>query len=265
MLTNLAFATIVAGLTALGLWLQHRRLVENLNTQARELRHELDARSRLHAILFHDLNNPLTALLNTTAMAGRGRMDQAQLLGRVDAMAKRMNTIIRAARSMEAGQEAARFSVTVGALYGQVAEVFSSRMDGKEQRFLLVEGSDLAVRASVPVLCHSVLGNIVNNAIKFSPRGSNIEMAARIEGDRVRIEVRDQGAGFSSEILRHGRWGEELRSQRGTEGEEGSGYGLRIAALCLERMEGELEVRNRQSGGGAVAVLLPEGTSTSQE
>jgi signal transduction histidine kinase len=256
-LTNLVFATIVASLTALVVWLQHRRLVENLNSQAHDLRHELDERARLHAILFHDLSNPLTALLNTSAPAVRRTADPAVLLERVDGMAKRMYSIIRSARVMEAGQLASRTLVIVGTLYDQLNEVFSSRLAAKEQGFLLTEGAALAVRAAVPVLCHSVLGNIVSNAIKFSPRGSVIEMAAWSEGDRVRIEVRDQGRGFSREVLRHGARGEEIPSLQGTEGEGGSGYGLRIAALCLDRMEGALEVRNRDSGGGTVSLLLP--------
>jgi K+-sensing histidine kinase KdpD len=110
---------------------------------------------------------------------------------------------------------------------------------------------------SIPILCHSVLGNIVSNAIKFSMRGSVIEMAARAEGDQVRIKVRDQGSGFSREVLRDAAGGEVVRSVQSTEGEAGSGYGLRIAALCLARMDGSLEVRNRDSCGGTVSLLLP--------
>jgi signal transduction histidine kinase len=256
-LMNLVFATIAAGLAALGVWLQHRRLVTILNAKAHDLRNELDARSRLNAILFHDIANPLQAIVNTLALARRKPSDPAVMLERIDKMAQHMTSIISSARGMEADQLAARSAVVVGSLYERLNEVFSSRLASKEQGFMLTEGADLAVRASVPILCHSVLGNIVSNAIKFSPRGSVIEMAARTEGDQVRIEVRDRGSGFSREVLRDAAGGEVIRSVQGTEGETGSGYGLQIAALCLVRMNGSLEVRNRDVGGGTVSLLLP--------
>jgi signal transduction histidine kinase len=256
-LMNLVFATIVAGLAALGVWLQHRRLVTILNAQAHDLRNELDARSRLNAILFHDIANPLQAIVNTVALARRKASDPAVMLERIDHMAKHMTSIISSARGMEAGQLAACSAVVVGSLYEQLNEVFSSRLASKEQGFVLTEGADLAVCASVPILCQSVLGNILSNAIKFSPRGSVIEMAARAEGDQVRIEMQDQGSGFSRDVLRDAAVGEVVPSVEGTEGEDGSGYGMRIAALCLARMDGSLEVRNRDSGGGTVSLILP--------
>jgi len=180
-----------------------------------------------------------------------------ELLKRVEGMANRMHGIIKAARSMESGQEAVRTIESVEGLHKQLCEIFAPRLEAKEQRLVLTEGGNLTVRTSVPVLSHSVLGNIVNNAIKFSPRGATIDLVARADDDQVRIEVLDRGGGFSPEALRHGARGEEPCSRPGTEGEAGSGYGMRIASLCLERMDGALEVRNRRSGGGAVAVLLP--------
>ena len=151
-----------------------------------------------------------------------------------------------------------RSSVTVAVLHEQLGEVFSPRFASKEQRFLLEGGAELAVNAIVSLLQHSVLGNIVSNAIKFSPRGSTITLSARREDGRVRIQVADQGAGFPPQVLHHGSRGEEQSSLRGTDGEQGLGYGLRIAALCLERMDGVLEAGNREAGGAVVSALLPE-------
>lgn len=74
----------------------------------------------------------------------------------------------------------------------------------------------------------------------------------------MRIQVEDQGTGFPSQVLHHGSRGEELSSLRGTDGEQGLGYGLRIAALCPERMDGVPEAGNREAGGAVISALLPE-------
>ena len=73
----------------------------------------------------------------------------------------------------------------------------------------------------------------------------------------MRIAINDRGPGLPQEVLACGPEGKDYPSTPGAEGETGSGYGLRIAALCAERLGGLLEVRNRAGGGAAVSIVLP--------
>lgn len=256
-LTNLCCTTILTGLAAFGVWVQHLRFAEAFRLQAGSLRRELDARLRLNAIVFHDIRNPLCALMAATALAKRKPRPERADLEIVDQMAERIGSVIESAREMGTDFEVELSGVAVRMLREDLEEVFAPRLAAKGQTLALLGGADLAVKTQRQVLCHSVLGNILGNAIKFAPRGSTIGLAASAEGGSVRIEVRDQGRGFPATVLSHGARGASCGSKPGTEGEVGSAYGLRIAALCLRRLGGTLEVRNCEGGGASVAVVLP--------
>ena len=63
--------------------------------------------------------------------------------------------------------------------------------------------------------------------------------------------------GFSKVLPENIIKGDRYSSLPGTEEEKGQGYGLRIAAMYLQRLQGMLEIRNRKEGGAAVSILIP--------
>ncbi len=257
LLANTALVAVVSGLSALGVWMQHRRLDRALRMEADSLRRELDARMRLNAIIFHDIRNPLAALIGAADMAGRGGGVRPAQMDVVLEMGRRIAAIIDSAREIGAEFAITRMPVAVSDLHSELAAVFGSRLDRKEQTFEVAEGAGVAVLTHPEILCHSVLGNLLANAAKFSPRGATIALRAVKEGAWVRLEIRDDGAGFPPAILERAARGEPYRSSPGTESERGSGFGLRIVALCLRRLGGWLELRNHPEGGAAVAAVLP--------
>jgi len=258
-LTNLCGVTVLAGLGTFGVWWQHRRFAEAYRLQAASLQRELDARLRLNAILFHDIRNPLAALTSTIELAHEGPGMGAADVELIDAMVNRIWAVIDSAREIGRDFRVTLSDVPVGRLWADLEEVFASRLEAKGLKLVRSEGGGLVVSTHHDILFSSVLGNVMNNAIKFSPRGSAIELAAAKEGEYVRMEVRDSGEGFSTELLGAGSRGGPYESSVGTEGEMGHTYGLRIASVCLRRLGGQLQIRNRPGGGASVAVLLPRG------
>ncbi|MBA4388861.1 MAG: hypothetical protein C0404_12835 [Verrucomicrobia bacterium] len=256
-LTNLCLATVCAGVAAFGAWMRNRRLLEKLSVQGEDLRRELDTRLRLNAIIFHDIRTPLTGLLGAVDMASAKDQPEPEDLDAIRQMSERIEAIVKSTRDMEASAEISWSNVSVRALWEQLDGVFSSRLAAKEQQLVLTGGEDLEVRTNASILCNSVLGNLVNNAIKFSPRGSKIEMSAGVEIDSIRVEIRDHGNGFPDDVLTQGPKGQRYKSHAGTDGETGSAYGLRITALCAHRLRGLLQVRNYPGRGASVAVVLP--------
>jgi signal transduction histidine kinase len=256
-LSNFGFVTVCSALAALAVWSRYRRLVEVLHLQADDLRRELDERLRLNALLHHDLRNPLTALTGALRLARMRPAEAEENFAIMEQMADRMIAIVASARELEAGPVVAWSRVAAGALRDQMQSLFAARLAEKGQTLSLAAGGDLAVRTRAEVLGNSVLANLVGNAIKFSPRGATIEMAAQLEGGQVRIEVRDRGSGFPDEVLTLGACGRRYASRAGTAGETGSACGLRIAALCVQRLRGRLEIRNLPGGGASAAVVLP--------
>lgn len=256
-LMNLCGVTVMAGLGTFGVWLQHRRFAESHRMQAASLRRELDARLRMNAILFHDIRNPLAALMGAAEMVKANPGGDPAGVGMIEQMADRIWDVIDSAREIGSDFEVELSAVPVERLWAEQEDVFASRLEAKGQKLARAGGDGLMVWTHRDIVCNSVLSNIVSNAIKFSPRGSTIELGASEEGEHVRLEVRDRGAGFSADVLAEGSRGGRYDSHAGTEGETGHAYGLRIAALCLSRLGGRLEVRNQPGGGASVGVLLP--------
>ena len=257
-ITNLMAVTVCSSLLAVGVWIQYRRFIATLRRQASDLRNQLDANQRLNAVISHDISNPLSALLATVELARiEGRIGPEEL-ATVERMAGRIANIVDSVRQINAdtGHQMQRAEVRVQALANELAEIFSHRLAEKQQSLVLHEGGTLHVATDAKVLCCSVLGNLLSNAIKFSPRGATITMTARVEADRVRLELHNPGGGFPPEVLRQVAEGHSPGSRPGTESETGAGYGLRIARFYLQRMGGLLDAAN-EPGGAVVSVLLP--------
>lgn len=258
MLFNVVLATLFSGVTSLGIWIHHRRLMRELRQQAEELRVELETNNRLHAVIFHDIANPLSALVGTLDLAraaGKISGDDVSLL---DRMAGRIAAIIDTARAINAVSLGGvpTEEVTAERMESELCEVFSGRLAAKNQVLSLTAGSGLVVRTVPGILLNSVLGNLLSNAIKFSPPGSRLEIRVAGERERLRIEIRDRGEGFPPEFFNRGV--KRVRSSRpGTQGEMGSGHGLNIVALYVAKLGGTLEIMNREDGGAATSVLLP--------
>jgi len=258
MLFDVVLATALSGATSLGIWMHHRRLMRELRQQAEELRVELETNHRLTAVISHDIANPLAALMGTLELArldGGTGGDDVRLMER---MAGRIAAIIDTVRVINSDRlgEVPTEVVTADRMEIELREVFSGRLAAKNQTLSLTAGSGLGVRTIPGILLNSVLGNLLSNAIKFSPPGSRIELRAAREGERLRIEICDRGAGFPPEFLQRGV--QRMRSSLpGTQGEKGCGHGLNIVALHVSKLGGTLEIMNAENGGAAASVVLP--------
>lgn len=95
------------------------------------------------------------------------------------------------------------------------------------------------------------LGNLISNAVEFAAHQVSIDL---YWNDKlVRAEIRDDGPGFSEEIL--GRLGEPYMTTR--RGKGGMGLGVFIADMMIKRSGGELTFGNRKTGGAIVEILWP--------
>jgi signal transduction histidine kinase len=247
LLSNLCVLAFFSGVSALRVWLQHSRLTRMFDRQARQLRRELDTRLRIQALVAHDIRNPLTVLLNAVALNDPEMTQQ---------MAERIAGIVNSADHLARDAEVTLRTVRVSEIWDHLREVFAPKLQGKAQKLETRGDPELTLTTDLAMLCNSVLGNFLSNASKFSPRESILVLRADSLGDHVRLSVEDCGPGFPPEVLEEGPAARGNGSRDGTEGEKGSGHGLRIAALCANRLSGWLEARNHE-GGGAVAVILP--------
>ena len=202
----------------------------------------------------HQLRTPLAALRlrleNLRDGDGDGRRDIDAALVEVERLSGIIDGLLVLARAEST--EPPLDEIAVG-------EVVADRVAAHEalaDRQGVTLGSDAEpVRAmAVPGAVDQMLDNLIDNAVKASPRGSTVTVrAARADG-RVEVHVIDQGPGLSDEERRHA-FDRFWRS--GATGRGGSGLGLAIVDRLATASGGTAELRPGDGGGTDAVITLP--------
>jgi signal transduction histidine kinase len=104
---------------------------------------------------------------------------------------------------------------------------------------------------------NEVTGNLLSNAFKFTGAGGTIELTAEPAGDRVRLEVRDTGAGIPAEQLPKVFQKFYQADNQGAASAKGTGLGLAIAKEIVEAHRGEIRIESEVGVGSKFWLLLP--------
>jgi two-component system, NtrC family, sensor histidine kinase GlrK len=114
-------------------------------------------------------------------------------------------------------------------------------------------GAPPYIVADPDIVRTDILGNLIGNALKFTPAGGVIRLAFRPDGDQIQIEVADTGPGIPQDQLVH----IFDKYYQGRSNGGGSGLGLAIAKAGVEAHGGRIEVRSPPGQGARFCVTLP--------
>jgi two-component system sensor histidine kinase KdpD len=222
--------------------------------------------ARLQAALLdsisHDLRTPLASITGalSTLTDPDTVLEGAQfreLLGTAREQAEQMNRRVGSLLDMtrlEAGALRLRPApVDVDELIGTVLSQFA---DALERRDVTV-----AVRPGLPsvpmdfALLVRAIANVLDNALKYSPAGSPIEIRAEITGGDLRLEVSDRGPGIPSSDV--ARVFDKFYRVRRSDETSGLGLGLAISAGIVQLHGGSIWAENRPGGGTTVILTVP--------
>ena len=157
---------------------------------------------------------------------------------------------------IEAGRlQLAIESVPVRASVVDVVDSMRPLADKKSQSLVQNAVPDLSVRAD-STRFKQVLMNLIGNAIKFTPEGGKIELAAQQLGDIVRVEVRDTGPGIPPEEQQR-IFEAFYRLGRSEKVTEGTGLGLAITRRLVELHGGQLGIESQPGSGSCFYFTLP--------
>lgn len=137
--------------------------------------------------------------------------------------------------------------VSLSAAVAESLLLLQTKLAAKEIT-LVPEVPTVHVQAESCSLVNSGLNNLLTNAIKFSPRGSSVELFARTEGEQVCLTVRDHGIGMTAEVLSHLFDLGTSHSRPGPDGETGTGFGMPLGQWFVTQFGGRLEVTSRDQG-----------------
>ena len=244
-----------------------RRLVEDFNTMARDLkrqRAELERTNRLEAWaemarqVAHEIKNPLTPIQLNAEHLRRVHADRGQPLGPI--LAECVETILTQVKllrqiasefsSFASSPTARPSSVDVPELLHEVVDPYRVGLADRIRFDLDVPDRLPPVHVDRSLISRS-LTNIVENALHAMPGDGTLSVMARAENQHVRIRVADTGAGMDAEAL--ARAFEPYFSTKAS----GTGLGLPIAKRNVELMGGTISVTSERDRGTTVELTLP--------
>jgi two-component system sensor histidine kinase KdpD len=239
--------------------LERVRLADDARQAALRAKSE-ELRSGLLSAVSHDLRTPLAGITGAATTLrddpGIEAAARRELLDTICDEAERLERLVSNLLEMTRLESGAvspkREWVPLVEVVGVTFARLERRLAGKPVQVDIPD--DLPLLSVDPILIELLLLNLLENAAKYTPAGSGIEVRAAREGDAISVEVADRGPGIP-------RGSEERifdRFQRGAHtGIAGVGLGLPIARAIAHAHGGRLVASNRAGGGALFRLTLP--------
>ena len=218
-------------------------------------------RAALLTSISHDLRTPLASILGAASSLRSfadkyDREQREELLATLQDEAERLNRFVGNLLDMtrlESGAIELKLDlVDITEIVGAALERAGSVL--ARHRVEVEIAADLPMVPLDAILFEQVLFNLFDNAAKYAPAGSRIDVRARRDGDVVAIEVVDEGPGIPSADLDR-VFNKFYRVQAQDRQRAGTGLGLAICRGFVEAQGGQIEARNRGDRSGAILTV----------
>ncbi len=247
--------------------LLHRQAVERANEQLREVD---KAKSDFFANLSHDLKTPLNLVIGPIQAVSQraSNLDERSVrylemalrsARRLDAM---INDLLELARIESGAIKLNRTRVDLGALLGNFVEATGPYAATLGQRVEFIPPAQECLAEVDPDKLERVVGNLISNALKFSPPGAVVRVRLTQTARSVQIDVQDEGPGIPAEehqriFQRFARGSDASRGQT-----RGAGVGLAVVREFAELHQGTVTLESAPGKGSTFTVVLPRSASS---
>ena len=240
------------------IYLGHRAREAN-----RALRQADAEKDHFIATLSHELRNPLSPIVNATHILARSpKLDPAlrapadMLLRQARHMSRLLDDLLDLSRITRQRLELRKEPVNLRAVIAHAVEIARPAHRRTGHEFVVRFPDEVPRVVADPTRLTQILGNLLTNAVKYTPDGTVVTLDVLREAAYVVIAVRDEGPGIPSDLLPGLFKAFAVRSGAGGE-REGLGIGLWLANRLAELHGGSLEVRSRRGEGAEFVLRLP--------
>jgi signal transduction histidine kinase len=208
----------------------------------------------------HDLRTPLTRLRGMAEMAlqqgddGHLREALADCVEESERVLNMLRTLMDVTEAEAGMMRLQRESVDLRQLLREVVEMYE----------YVAEEKAITVTAELPTPCDAwvdatrvrqVFGNLLDNALKYTPKGGSVRISAALEGTEAVVSFRDTGIGIPA--AEHDKiWTRLYRGDK-SRSERGLGLGLSLVKAFVEAHEGKVSVSSNGTDGSEFVVRLP--------
>lgn len=211
---------------------------------------ELD---NLLKVVIHDISNPASVATMSLEQFESGNLDEIKKLKQISRIKNSLNSInfmlseVRTLKSMRDGKlDLINIPLNVETIILSVLNVINVKAESKDikinyknnSKHNIILGNEVAIS-------NMIISNFLTNAIKFSTKGSVIDITLNELDQYLELSIEDYGIGIPKNILNK-LWDSNAQTSRnGTSGESGTGYGMPIAKAFLDKMEASVVVETK--------------------
>jgi signal transduction histidine kinase len=233
-----------------------------------ELKRSNELKKAFIQVASHELRTPLTILLGTVHLARMAEKDGSQLLDRVEQAGERLARLVDQILTMlVAGNFEAKLNrkeTDMSALLNHAAEDVRPFVALRKQELSVDLASDLGMAEVEADRIRDMLNHLLLNAVKFTPDGGAIALAAKSLGDEIEITVKDNGAGIDPasmpQLFKPFFTGFDVRhhsSGQFEHGRKGIGLGLSVVKAFVDMHGGKISAKSDVGQGTTFTIVLP--------
>jgi heavy metal sensor kinase len=239
------------------------RLAQTLNALIDRLQNAIEELRRFTADAAHELRTPLAVLRSGIDVALRAPRSAEEYRQALEAASDEANRLTRLAdqllflsRQAAGMMQIDHEEIRIDALVKDVGEQFAGRSEQAGVSLLVEPLEPMTVRGD-DIRLSQVFYNVLENAIKYTPRGGRVAVRGRAVDHQIEIEVEDTGIGIPPDQLQFvfKRFYRVEQSRNGDRG--GSGLGLSIAQSAVEAHGGTISIKSTPGRGTVVKIELP--------
>lgn len=213
----------------------------------------------------HELRGPITVIngyidtLNDE-LSTVTTDEQKELFERLIVSANRLssyiNNILNSARYDRRHLSMQLIKTSISHIYGLIADDMQLRAQ-TQRRFLQVDlPASLPPIAADPSSLSEVVGNLIDNALKYSNEGGTVTVIAEVHGTNLEVTVKDTGIGMPANVVEN-LFHKFYRSHRSRETVAGTGIGLYISKAIVESHGGTIQARSIEGEGSTFTFSVP--------
>jgi len=254
-------------------------LASSFNSMAAQVEQTVSTLRAFVADAAHELHTPLTALqanlelardetlargahlprAQVPGSAGESASARTRYLSRAQEQARRLEALVKSLLDLsriEAAESKSNFSpVDLTQLVREVGEQFASRAEQTEREFRMSVMDEPAIVMGHQDQLRQVLMNLLENALKFTPKDGMISVSLESSENELRLNVADTGIGIPPEDLPH--LFERFHRGRNASEYAGNGLGLAIVKAIVVTHGGQVAVQSEPLKGTLASVSLP--------
>jgi len=249
--------------------IKSNQLLEKKNRQIEQSENELRllnaAKNKFFSIIAHDLKNPFHTVMGYSYLLSKDydrfsederRKFAADIHQSANSIFRLLQNLLEWSRSQTGRLKYSPYDIEFKRILENSISVLLSHAEQKNISIKYDYLDDLRIFAD-PLMIETVLRNLINNAIKFTPENGLIEIKAIQAEDQISICVNDSGIGISKEDVSNLFQIDSKVKRRGTNDEDGSGLGLILCKEFVDKNNGKIWAESIPGKGSSFIFTIP--------